>query len=79
MERVKKTKLFFAWLNFHLSFWTHPNKYEYRIQLYFEYLNLKNKIDINDFNALNLLNHWEISFAKKEFMKKYIEQQNDLV
>lgn len=38
---MKNIKIFYAWLNYKLSFWTHNNKPYYQLKLWYEYQNLK--------------------------------------
>lgn len=34
---MKKINKIIVWLNWHLSGWTHPNKPQYRQELYYKY------------------------------------------
>lgn len=38
---MKKLKLFYAWLNYEMSYWTHNNKPEYQYKLWLQYQDLK--------------------------------------
>lgn len=57
---MKTIKLFWAWLNYNLSYWTHNNKAEYQYKLWLNYQNLKRVNESKTVNYTHTLKQSEL-------------------